>query len=186
MYSKILALFLVLIIAICSCRNRCDTVTCFNNGICVQGKCECVEGFTGEDCSLQLTPKFIIVDKVEVTNFPCDSAGIKWDNGSCCPDLMAVIMNESDSSVQSTDYVVDAICNKTISTKGYNCTLSASQQYQISLYDYDDQTSLLKNTYMGCTYKLPKYSSHNVFPQKIILAGDSSGVIMNVYLKYQW
>ncbi len=43
-------------IVLFGCNNPCDNVSCLNGGICVDGTCNCPDGFTGEDCSTEVTP----------------------------------------------------------------------------------------------------------------------------------
>ncbi len=44
-FAFILALFFV------SCKDDCADIVCNNGGVCVDGTCECAEGWTGSDCS---------------------------------------------------------------------------------------------------------------------------------------
>ncbi len=51
MYLKnILFLMLLAGLFMSSCRNECDDVVCLNNGICINGDCDCPPGFEGEFC----------------------------------------------------------------------------------------------------------------------------------------
>lgn len=51
-YSIILAALISVIFN--SCNNPCASVECLNNGICVEGTCECPEGFTGQNCETNM------------------------------------------------------------------------------------------------------------------------------------
>ncbi|MEX0813605.1 MAG: hypothetical protein WD048_15410 [Chitinophagales bacterium] len=53
---KILSLFLVVSLAFMACgddeepTDPCDAITCQNGGTCVDGDCECIDGYTGDRC----------------------------------------------------------------------------------------------------------------------------------------
>ena len=50
-----------------SCKeDPCDTLICVNDGTCVDGKCQCPEGFIGPTCGIQLDP---------CLQKPCSEAG---------------------------------------------------------------------------------------------------------------
>ncbi len=39
-------------------KNKCETVTCFNGGVCVAGICSCPSGYEGNGCTKQWNEKF--------------------------------------------------------------------------------------------------------------------------------
>jgi hypothetical protein len=51
-FIKLLTCFLIIFI---SCEeNPCEEITCINNGVCIDGVCDCPEGFGGENCEVNL------------------------------------------------------------------------------------------------------------------------------------
>lgn len=45
------------LMALLACRpDPCDRLNCRNGGICVDGECDCPEGFIGPECTIQLDP----------------------------------------------------------------------------------------------------------------------------------
>jgi uncharacterized protein (TIGR02145 family) len=54
--KKTLLICLGLSLSLIACNDPCDNVSCFNGGTCLDGTCICPEGFTGEDCSTEVTP----------------------------------------------------------------------------------------------------------------------------------
>ncbi|MEL6133959.1 MAG: hypothetical protein AAFR59_11400 [Bacteroidota bacterium] len=54
-YACICLGFAYLILTSCN-QNSCDEVVCENGGNCVEGECECPEGFFGPSCEFQLDP----------------------------------------------------------------------------------------------------------------------------------
>ncbi|XP_050417572.1 neurogenic locus notch homolog protein 2 [Patella vulgata] len=55
------------------CKDPCDDVECLNNGVCVNGICNCPCGFSGADCGVDLCAAE-----------PCQN------NGTCVPEVGAV------------------------------------------------------------------------------------------------
>lgn len=39
-----------------SCTDECEDIQCQNAGICVDGRCDCPEGFTGQFCEVEIDP----------------------------------------------------------------------------------------------------------------------------------
>ncbi len=69
--------FIILLLfagAVCftSCKDECEDVNCQNGGTCIEGDCECPEGFTGINCQTELQPD------------PCEN--ITCENGGTCND----------------------------------------------------------------------------------------------------
>ena len=62
-----LGIFLSVLYTSCS-TDKCDSVTCFNNGTCADGKCICPTGYSGTYC--------------QTKNNPCDT--VKCQNGGVC------------------------------------------------------------------------------------------------------
>jgi len=43
----------------CSSEDACETITCLNDGVCIDGTCECTLGFEGDTCDADARLKFI-------------------------------------------------------------------------------------------------------------------------------
>jgi len=48
-----------IVMLVCGCNDKCKKVECLNNGICVEGTCDCATGFEGTDCAALSRDKFI-------------------------------------------------------------------------------------------------------------------------------
>ena len=65
-----------------SCSDPCDDINCLNGGTCVEGQCNCAQGYSGADCSTKDDPAQIEITKVTLTSYSLfDSQGVLWDNG---------------------------------------------------------------------------------------------------------
>src|SRR5690606_28956999 len=66
--------------------DSCQDITCLNDGYCANGQCVCTQGYTGANCSQQVTPSQIRITKIEVMKFPATDGGAGWDLTSA-PDI---------------------------------------------------------------------------------------------------
>ncbi len=72
------SLLFILSILLVSCADQCKDVTCLNDGVCNDGQCDCLRGYSGSDCST--------VNRCLANNVQCENGGY-CENGSCtCPD----------------------------------------------------------------------------------------------------
>lgn len=160
----------------------CATVACYNGGICVNGTCVCPQGYTGPSCETPITPSIVRINKIEVTRYPANNAGVSWDptNG---PDIYPEIKIGQTSIWASPYYSQDANSNldyEFIPSPEVDLT-STEVLHSISLYDYDD---LDADDFMGLVYFKPYYSLSG-FPTVITV--DAGGpVAFRLHISYVW
>ncbi len=70
--------FLILIASITFSCDQCKDVNCLNSGTCVDGDCECLDGFSGTTCELE--------DKCVTGNVSCENGGLCQDGACACED----------------------------------------------------------------------------------------------------
>ena len=153
-----------------------------NGGYCANGQCVCPEGYTGANCSQQLTPEIIRINKIEVTRFPATDGGAGWDLTSGA-DIFPYLTVGSQTVWTSSNYFSNANPNLTYSftpTPAIELTNPLSQ-HTITLYDYDD---LDADDFMGGIYFTP-YHSSNGFPDVLILDAGG-GVAFKLHVTYSW
>lgn len=76
----------------------CANIVC-EHGSCINGRCDCEEGYTGPSCSKEITPQKIVITNIQLVSFPLTKDnGAGWDMGSG-PDVMFKIEKESDKSI---------------------------------------------------------------------------------------
>lgn len=155
MRNLIITLSLLLFIAV-SCSSdddsACTPVECLNGGIeTVDCGCDCPEGYSGTDCSTQITPSSITILRVNVKKFPDRKPnGDRWDTGlfgigDSDADIFFTIENDDFEEIyQSSTYYEDA---SGLGTE-YPFTLeppltinSVNSIYVLWLKDYDGSSS---------------------------------------------
>ena len=72
---QILGVVAVTTIGLTSCEtDECKDVTCENDGVCVDGTCDCTEGYTGTNCETAWTEAFLgTYDGVDTCGFQYQS-----------------------------------------------------------------------------------------------------------------
>jgi hypothetical protein len=192
MISKILSIVVALLLILAattlnSCKKEekdpCDGVTCLNGGNCVNGHCDCPEGYTGSDCSNQDTPSKILISKVKVTKFPTYNNGSDWDIWSAGPDIYIALWDGSSYIYVSQNFFEDAD-----PTSDYTFNISPAldlsdvlKQYQIVLFDYDSTSD---DEFMGGVSLYP-YSNTGGFPTTLYIDGGGS-VAFEMTISYAW
>ena len=46
-------LFLITSLIFTACKDDCETMICYHEGVCLDGICDCPEGFTGDSCEVE-------------------------------------------------------------------------------------------------------------------------------------
>jgi hypothetical protein len=103
-------LFLALTLTFFSCSNGSDSepcipITCLNGGISnIDCGCDCPIGYTGVNCSEQVTPSKITITKFTVKVFPITQTnGDNWDSwltnsDDAFPDIY-ITLSDSNSNI---------------------------------------------------------------------------------------
>ena len=116
-FSRITALLLFIFLLGCSSDTLvpCIPVTCKNGGVSTSNcGCTCPQGYTGSDCSFQVTPTKITITKITVTNFSNYAiSGLNWDvslptSANALPDIYFKIINSvgGDFYISSTYFKI--------------------------------------------------------------------------------
>lgn len=180
---RILPILLVIAISSCKKDDPCDGIVCQNSGVCVNGECDCPQGFSGPDCSNQITPTSISITNIKVTRFPAtDAGGAGWDLTSGADIYVALFYNNAgiythptffQNADPSIDYDFVPNVNLTI--------LNPTNRYIIALYDFDDFDA---DDLMGAVEFIP-YSNTNGFPSKLVVDGGAS-VAFELTVEYKF
>ncbi len=191
---------LVIIAAVLSCSSdsssECIPITCLNGGLSTADcGCDCPLGYSGENCSNQITPTKIIISKIRVSIFPnTDSGGNAWDLSSGAADISMIVSRDNSGAAiaiwTATTYYPDVVSN---GVNFYDFTpltpievTQVSIPHYIELLDYDGaDTFPSANDTMGVIAFYP-YVQANGFPTTITLANDSLPLRFELTLSYEW
>lgn len=179
MKSAFLKLFFATLLLSLGCSkdavDPCEGVTCQNGGICVDGSCECPDGYTGFNCETEQVPKTMFIEALEVLRFPAfESNGDTWDVINSEPDLTFEIAKHDDASFYThSKHFPDVDGNSRYIFTDLSIQLDnpSSQQYDLILFDYDSPDP---NDFMGGVIFIP-FTPGSGFPEKIEL--DPGGTV---------
>ena len=72
----------------CEIYTPCKNVECYNDGVCEDGECQCLNGYFGNRCEQRKDPNQI---KVNVNFSFQNPSGNEWDYNTISPDIYVVI-----------------------------------------------------------------------------------------------
>jgi hypothetical protein len=176
----------------------CVPITCLNGGTSTpECSCNCTQGYTGSDCSTQITPAKITITKIRVKKFPnLKPNGSYWDAlvlpGYERPDIFPALFPYQGTPLL---YMGTPIINDSFSygndTFDFIPTIpivitQISQQYTLVLFD-DDSTIINPNSseLMG-GFNFYIYSSTGGFPTTMALNSPTSDHGFELTLSYAW
>ena len=166
----------------------CVPITCLNGGTSSpECGCNCPQGYTGSNCSTQITPTKITITKIRITKFPnLQSDGSYWDSFSGIPDIYVKFLKGSNPLFTS-EYYTDAISTGTGFYDFKPTTpieiVDVNTPYILSLFDYDSYPLIDDN--MGIT-AFYLYSSKIGFPTTISLGTSTDAIRYELTLSYSW
>ena len=194
-----LALFLFFLTSFIGCssdspkENNCIPITCQNGGVSNSNcGCDCPQGYSGANCSEQITPTKVIIKKFRIKYFSnTKSNGNYWDgilpSQSNYPDIFFILQNSSNTTIHITDtYFQDAVAN---GTNVYEFTpttpiiiTDVNNSYTINLCDLDNNS----------TYEIMHSRVFSVYSTQIGFAptrtiGDTNiPFVVEIDFEYQW
>ena len=173
----------------------CTPIPCLNGGISRPDcGCDCPIGFTGPNCSTQVTPTKILITKIKVKNFPNKKPdGVTtWDDfiftSYNSPDIFPLLTLGSITLFQGS-YFQDAISNGNgtdnftwIPSTPINI-IAINSQFTLILRD-DDAGSPGYEIMGGFNFYL--YNSTEGFPTTISISNSTSPYKFELTVSYVW
>jgi len=175
-FFALLAFFLL-----SSCNEySCENTLCKNGGVCVDGTCDCPEGYTGSYCDQRAIPDRMRISSLTLTRFPVVKNDVTWDDSSG-PDIFFRIYDDWRPVAQPLELYVDAS-----SLQNYQFYIgiieieNVTNTFSIKLLDYDGRDT--KEDLMGELEFVP-FKPDNGFPETIIL-DDGGPVAFKMTVEY--
>jgi hypothetical protein len=138
----------------------------------------CPEGYTGENCSTQITPSRITMSEIILTDFPEQN----WDTGSG-PDLKVMLTKGSDTLYLSPQYYNDVTAKAEFSYVLPTPVGTNDMEAEYTLHAFDFDNGALEP--MGSvTFDI--YDNGAGFPTRREVDCDGCAVAFKVRLQYQW
>lgn len=166
----------------CSKDDPCESITCQNGGTCVNGECDCPEGYTGPSCASEMAPSAIKIVGIALKEFPATTTnGASWDFTSGADVYVQLVYN--GNVLYESDWQQNANPNGgTIWFPSGNLLMHSPQnEYTIQLYDYDDFDA---DDYIGGIRFIP-YRPGRDFPSVITLDAGQ-GIAFELTVQYQF
>ena len=188
--KKLLAYFsfsLLLFLFSCEKEDECGGLECQNGATCVNNNCDCPPHYTGADCGQQITPTQISISKIQVSQWPQQTAdGENWDESPCfgpLPDLFFTI-NFGNGQTAETSYYSEAKADTTYTfTDNFPLiTSTVSTELSITLQDRDTGFCFPSDS-LG-TVKTQLYTSTNDFPKTLELSDKNVPIKATVFIEY--
>jgi hypothetical protein len=169
--SAIILLFSV--IGFLSCiKDPCESNFCNHGGVCMDGSCDCPDGYAGSHCVDQVQPLKMSVTAITMTRFPSTNEGTPWDSNDG-PDIYFK-MSEEVYPLAQPEYLVEnaePLKSYTFFIHPFDLRYVTSP-YKMEMFDFDGVNTDPQK--MGELFFTP-YADHNGFPQTLIL--DDGGMI---------
>ncbi len=203
--KKLIALLIILVMNLnCSSDSNdpvaCTPITCLNGGTSnADCDCDCPQGYSGTDCSTQMSPITIKITKIKVKYFPLTDNGDFWDisiptTANASPDIYVTLQNSNNVELfNSPTYFGNVLSNGTETWDFTPSTpISISFVYfnslNIRLYDYDGAVSNVNDNVddLMASSTFDIYSSTDGFPTTLTLLNPTTPIGYELTLQYTW
>jgi len=170
---SLLVLATLLLISLTSCNEiTCENTLCENGGICIDGTCDCPDGFIGTCCRERTTPDKMRITSVAITRFPGLKDGGTWDDLDG-PDIFFKLYDNIIPIAKPISLFENADATQSYSFSIYSIeTSNITGKHIMQLLDYDGFN--ITPDFMGEIEFVP-YESMNGLPETIVL--DDGGPV---------
>ena len=134
-FTLLFSLFLLF-----SCNeDKCEDINCYNQGVCIDGQCDCTERYTGESCLDEKTPSSITINQFFIRPYDLNPNGEVWDAevGEEAPDIyLSFLDGNNEEILNSSDFeIINAPNSFTIN---YDWIISnVTEIHTVQVFDKD-------------------------------------------------
>ncbi|MEQ8563252.1 MAG: calcium-binding EGF-like domain-containing protein [Cytophagales bacterium] len=166
----------------------CEKIICENDGVCIDGKCECKHPYTGQRCDSQITPTSIFVDSIMLMSFPATNNGIPWDaaNG---PDIyLSFSWGFQSGSYLKGQYLGiynDAVPGPIFTYKENTPLIIEDSVFKVSMSFSDFEYENGGSQGMSDKIEFMLYTQMNNFPDTLLVS-DGQGFDARIHMRYAW
>lgn len=168
--------------------NPCEGIICENDGVCIDGKCECKHPYTGQRCDSQIRPTSIFVDSIMLLSFPATNNGIPWDatNG---PDIyLGFSWGYQGSSYINSQYLGiynDAVPGSRFTYKENTPLIIEDSIFKAAMSFSDFEYENGGSESMSGMIEFVLYNDSDDFPETLNVS-DGNGFDARIYMRYAW
>lgn len=177
-----IAFFSLLFLACQKEKDPCSGIVCQNDGICINGACDCPERWSGPDCSTPARPESIRINGIAVTKWPTTKPnGTGWDTNNTPPDLYIVIRDQGSG--------VELFRGDTYYDVAPGSVLTWAPRIDVSVKDYSilvyDEDLLVSDEFIG-GYQFPAWKEELGHPRERVLFLEDVGLEVVLDLLYSF
>lgn len=173
----------------CGGEDPCESVVCVN-GDCLNGKCECDEGWTGEKCDQQKEPRSITVNKIVIKKFVDTDNGKPWDDedDDSKADISVRVTDLTNNYFTPTD-IVNQVHENASSGNNYEVNTNFkvrnyTDDIRFELVDYDvDDNFNVDWEFIGSVKMIFQENWAN-WPESYSIKSSSGKTEIEVFVKY--
>jgi|GEM_PF-1949115 len=124
-----------------SCSDQCKQNDCSYHGYCLDGNCNCDEGYSGESCHISITPSAVKLNEISILSFPSTQNGESWDSIGVAgkPDVYFKLYMEEELLYKGVKIEENIELGHQKCTEKVKIILSNyNKTYTLKLYDKDE------------------------------------------------
>lgn len=176
----------MVLFSIAGCRKAadpCEGVSCKNDGICINGACDCPERWAGPDCSRPAQPSSIRLSAIWLTKWPATKPdGTGWDTNNTAPDVYCVLKYKGAEIDLFRGNTYQDIAPGNLAIWNVNIDIEPGRDLVFSLYDED---VFVSDEFMG-GYQFPTWKEELGHPRSRDIFLEEVGIELRLDLLYSF
>jgi hypothetical protein len=193
--DKIFGIVLIgILLCFYACQDECSEITCFNSGVCEDGKCECPLSYTGEFCEIAVENNDTLDNfpvrflEIELIDFPATKpGGLNWDASICDgvePDIYLTIQNDS-GIVYTSEVLKNCVPNNNYKFRAGIPFISpdAYDTFVFRIYDSDREPNCQGDEFMAAIQR-KLYNNLSDLQTRLTISNPQSDIAFRLRMNY--